>query len=71
MTDQTNTNIVDIVSSMLFEQPSDFLDDPDFNQKWFETMKMGTLSQPLFANLPWMTRFSPILEVVTIQSNFY
>jgi hypothetical protein len=46
----------DAVSSIIFEEPSDYLGDPDFNEAWFYNLKQGTLSVPIFAQLPWVAR---------------
>jgi len=46
----------DVVSSVIFEEPSDYLSDPDFNDEWYQTLKMGTVSVPLLKHMPWITR---------------
>jgi hypothetical protein len=46
----------DIISSVIFEEPSDYLSDPDFNDEWYQTLKMGTVSVPLLKHMPWITR---------------
>ncbi|KAK2749435.1 hypothetical protein FQN57_006369 [Myotisia sp. PD_48] len=46
----------DVISSILFEEPSDYLGDEDFNASWFEILKKGTMTVPLLAHLPWLAR---------------
>ncbi|TWU78279.1 hypothetical protein ED733_008291 [Metarhizium rileyi] len=54
----------DIISSVIFEEPSDYLGD--FNETWFETLKMGTLNVPLFKHVPWIIRWigGPIIRAM-------
>lgn len=54
LTDALSSLTTDIISSIIFEEPSDYLGDPDFNQEWYHTLKMGTMSIPLFKHMPWM-----------------
>lgn len=44
----------DVISSVIFEEPSDYLGDPDFNSEWFETLKRGTRSVFVFKHSPWI-----------------
>ncbi|KAL2275643.1 hypothetical protein FJTKL_01702 [Diaporthe vaccinii] len=54
LTNALSSLTTDIISSIIFEEPSDYLGDPDFNQEWYHTLKMGTMSIPLFKHMPWM-----------------
>lgn len=47
---------LDVISSVLFDEPSDMVDDPTFNEAWFETLKTGTFNRPLFAHLPGLAK---------------
>lgn len=42
----------DIISSVIFEDSSDYLSDLNFNDEWSQTLKMGTLSVPLLKHMP-------------------
>ncbi|KAJ3568305.1 hypothetical protein NPX13_g6468 [Xylaria arbuscula] len=44
----------DVISSLIFEEPSDYLGDPDFNSDCFETLKRGTRSVFVFKHMPWI-----------------
>lgn len=57
LTNALSSLTTDIISAIIFEEPSDYLGHPDFNDKWYETLKMGTLSVPLFKHMPWVVRF--------------
>lgn len=57
LTDALSSLTTDVISSIIFEDPSDYLGDPDFNHEWYETLKMGTLSVPLFKQIPWVVGF--------------
>lgn len=57
LTDALSSLTTDIISSIIFEEPSDYLGDPDFNHEWYETLKMGTLSVPLFKHMPWVVGY--------------
>lgn len=46
----------DAVSSILFVEPSDYLGDPNFNEAHFSNLKLGILSVPIFAILPWLAK---------------
>ncbi|RAH51212.1 cytochrome P450 [Aspergillus brunneoviolaceus CBS 621.78] len=52
----TGESVGYIISSMLFEEPCDFLSDPGFNGSWFEKLKHGMVNVPLFAFMPWLPR---------------
>lgn len=54
LTNALSSLTTDVISSVIFEEPSDYLGDPDFNAAWYHTLKMGTLSVPLFKHMPWM-----------------
>lgn len=58
----------DTISSIIFQEPSDYLSDPDFNHSWYETLKMGTLSVSLFKHMPWITRYVPTSQRSLIGS---
>ncbi|KAK5636379.1 hypothetical protein RRF57_012091 [Xylaria bambusicola] len=47
----------DVISSVIFEEPSDYLGDPNFNSDWFDTLKRGTRSVFVFKHLPWIISF--------------
>ncbi|KAJ6782774.1 hypothetical protein PWT90_04131 [Aphanocladium album] len=49
LTDAFSSLTTDIISSIIFEEPSDYLGDPNFNKEWYETLKMVTLHGPLTA----------------------
>ncbi|KAJ5895068.1 hypothetical protein N7495_006759 [Penicillium taxi] len=51
-----NSLMTDIVSCMLFEEPSDYLNDPTFNAEWFEVLKKGAVTIPLLAHMPWFAK---------------
>lgn len=46
----------DIISSVTFEEPSDFLSDANFNADWYQTLKRGTFAMPVFKHMPWIIR---------------
>ncbi|KAI0457211.1 cytochrome P450 [Xylaria acuta] len=54
LTDALSSLTTDIISSVIFEEPSDYLGDPDFNSEWYETLKWGTRSTFMFKHLPWV-----------------
>lgn len=54
LTNALSSLTTDVISSIIFEEPSDYLGSSDFNDKWYETLKMGTLSVPLFKHMPWL-----------------
>jgi hypothetical protein len=54
LTNALSSLTTDIISSIIFEEPSDYLSDPNFNDKWYETLKMGTLTVPLLKHMPWI-----------------
>lgn len=56
LTNAFSSLTIDVISSIIFEEPSDYLLDPNFNNEWYEILKMGTLSVPLFKHMPWITR---------------
>jgi cytochrome P450 len=56
LTNAFSSLTTDIISSVIFEEPSDYLSDPDFNDEWYQTLKMGTLSVPLLKHMPWISR---------------
>ncbi|KAI3320681.1 cytochrome P450 [Xylariaceae sp. AK1471] len=53
LTNALSSLTTDIISSVIFEEPSDYLGDPDFNSEWYETLKWGTQSVFMFKHLPW------------------
>lgn len=57
LTDAISSLTTDIISSIIFEEPSDYLGSPDFNKRWYKTLKMGTKSVPLFKHLPWIVSY--------------
>ncbi|KAI0970956.1 cytochrome P450 [Xylaria arbuscula] len=54
LTNALSSLTTDIISSIIFEEPSDYLGDPDFNSEWYETLKWGTRSVFVFKHLPWI-----------------
>ncbi|KAJ5356412.1 cytochrome P450 [Penicillium concentricum] len=56
LTHAFNSYANDVISAVLFEDPSDFLSDPAFNAPWYQNVKRGLLAVPLFAHLPWLAR---------------
>jgi cytochrome P450 len=56
LTNAFSSLTTDIISSVIFKEPSDYLSDPDFNDEWYQTLKMGTLSVPLLKHMPWISR---------------
>ncbi|KAE8328708.1 cytochrome P450 [Aspergillus sergii] len=46
----------DAISVIFHEESTDYLGDPDFNTAWYNTLKMGTATIPLLAQLPWLAR---------------
>lgn len=57
LSDAISSLTTDIISSIVFEDPSDYLGAPDFNKRWYRTLKMGTKSVPVFKNLPWVVSY--------------
>lgn len=57
LSDAISSLTTDIISSIIFEDPSDYLGSPDFNKRWYRTLKMGTKSVPIFKNLPWVVSY--------------
>lgn len=57
LTNALSSLTTDIISSVIFEEPSDYLADPEFNHAWYETLKNGTLSVPLFKHMPWLVGY--------------
>jgi cytochrome P450 len=55
LTNAFSSLTTDIISSVIFEEPSDYLSDPNFNADWYQTLKMGTLSIPLLKHMPWIS----------------
>jgi cytochrome P450 len=56
LTNAFSSLTTDIISSVIFEEPRDYLSDPNFNDEWYQTLKMGTLSVPLLKHMPWISR---------------
>jgi cytochrome P450 len=56
LTNAFSSLTTEIISSIIFEEPSDYLSDPNFNDEWYQTLKMGTLSVPLLKHIPWISR---------------
>ncbi|KAJ2996295.1 hypothetical protein NUW58_g1022 [Xylaria curta] len=54
LTNALSSLTTDVISSVIFEEPSDYLGDPDFNGEWYETLKWGTRSVFIFKHLPWI-----------------
>ncbi|RCI13083.1 hypothetical protein L249_0196 [Ophiocordyceps polyrhachis-furcata BCC 54312] len=54
LTNAISSLTTDVISSIIFEEPSDYLGDDRFNEEWYETLKMGTLSVPLFKRMSWI-----------------
>ncbi|KAF2969443.1 hypothetical protein GQX73_g4102 [Xylaria multiplex] len=56
----------DVISSIIFEEPSDYLGDPGFNSEWYDTLKRGTRSVFLFKHMPWAISVigKPILRLL-------
>lgn len=54
LTNAISSLTTDVISSIIFDEPSDYLSSGDFNDRWYSTLKMGTRSVPLFKHLPWM-----------------
>jgi cytochrome P450 len=52
LTNAFSSLTTDAISATIFEEPSDYLGDPDFNEAWYDTLKRGTRSVPLFKHLP-------------------
>lgn len=52
LTNAFSSLTTDIISAIIFEEPSDYLGDPTFNVTWYNVLKMGTLSVPLFKHMP-------------------
>lgn len=57
LTNALSSLTTDIISSVIFEEPSDYLGATDFNEEWYHTLKMGTLNVPLFKHMPMMVRY--------------
>lgn len=57
LTNALSSLTTDVISSIIFEEPSDYLGDPNFNEEWYHTLKMGTMSIPLFQHLPWLVGY--------------
>ncbi|KAI9699827.1 MAG: hypothetical protein M1836_002862 [Candelina mexicana] len=57
----------DVISSVIFEESSDYLGAADFNVAWFDTLKRGTLTHPLFAHLPLLAKSlsTPVIRALT------
>ncbi|KAL2808262.1 cytochrome P450 [Aspergillus granulosus] len=57
----------DVVSCMLFEEPSDYLGDPTFNAEWFNLLKKGVVTIPLLAHMPWLAKvlLAPVLRHIS------
>ncbi|KAH8647763.1 cytochrome P450 [Xylariales sp. PMI_506] len=69
LTNALSSLTTDVISSIIFEEPSDYLGDPEFNDKWYATLNRGTFNVPLFKHMPWIigavTR--PILRAVVTR----
>jgi cytochrome P450 len=52
LTNAFSSLTTDAISSTIFQEPSDYLGDPEFNDAWYDTLKHGTKSVPLFKHLP-------------------
>lgn len=57
LTNALSSLTTDIISSVIFEEPSDYLGAADFNEEWYHTLKMGTLNVPLFKHMPMIIRY--------------
>ncbi|KAI0205620.1 cytochrome P450 [Astrocystis sublimbata] len=69
LTNALSSLTTDIISSVIFEEPSDYLGDPDFNNDWYDTLKWGTRSVFLFKHLPWVISLlgKPILRSIVTR----
>lgn len=54
LTNVLSSLTTDIISSIIFDEPRDYLGDPNFNNEWYDTLTKGRRSTPLFENMPWM-----------------
>jgi len=52
----TKNSAIDSVSSLIFEDPSDYLGDANFNETYYTRLRSGILSVPIFAHLPWFAK---------------
>ncbi|KAI0424676.1 cytochrome P450 [Xylaria sp. FL1042] len=70
LTNALSSLTTDIISSVIFEESSDYLGDPDFNNEWYETLKQGTRCVFVFKHLPWVIGIigKPILRSVIIHA---
>lgn len=53
LTNALSSLTTDIISSVIFEEPSDYLGDPDFNSEWYDILKRGAGNVFIFKHLPW------------------
>ncbi|KAH8424188.1 uncharacterized protein LDX57_001943 [Aspergillus melleus] len=67
MTHAFGSMMTDIVSCMLFDEPSNYLNDPTFNADWFELLKKGSATISLLAHLPWIAKVLVMPVVRTIS----
>ncbi|KAE8373395.1 cytochrome P450 [Aspergillus bertholletiae] len=44
------------ISVIFHEESTDYLGDPDFNDAWYDNLRMGIATVPLLAELPWLAR---------------
>lgn len=44
----------DVISGLCHDDPTTFVDDPEFSPGWFELFHQGIVSLPLFMGLPWL-----------------
>ncbi|KAI8946629.1 cytochrome P450 [Xylaria longipes] len=67
LTNALSSLTTDIISSVIFEEPSDYLGDPDFNSEWYETLKWGTRSVFMFKHLPWVVSVKARRDLLLIR----
>ncbi|KAL2838171.1 cytochrome P450 [Aspergillus pseudoustus] len=58
----------DTISTVLYEEPTNALAEPNFNKSWFKMRKQGMGVIPLLASIPWPARASVIQLLELISS---
>jgi hypothetical protein len=44
----------DVISRLCIDDPSSFMDDPEYSPELFELYHNGIVSLPLFMSVPWL-----------------
>lgn len=72
MTNALSSYATDIISCLIFAEPSDFLADEKYNGRFFDTLRLGIRTVPLMKAMPWMIEYyAPLTGLSETPQRFY